>query len=81
MGGTLGVLVRNVLLQIRFKCKAFAQKCRQNRREMPFQRHKFQTISEGGMPPDPLVRCALRVRVPRLGAAYLSSARVGKSAS
>ena len=47
-------------------------------REIPFQRHKFQKISDGGMPPDPLVVRALHV--PRLGAAYSSFSPGGKSA-
>ena len=37
-------------------------------REMPSQTHKFQKLSEGGMPPDALVGCVLRrADVPRLG--------------
>ena len=48
-------------------------------REMPFQRHKFQNISEGGMPPDPT--SWTRLTVHRLGAAYSSFSPGGKSAS
>ena len=48
-------------------------------REMPFQRHKFQNVSERACPRTPLVGRALRrVRVSRLGAAYSSFAPGGK---
>ena len=53
--------------------------------EMAFQRHKFQTFSEGGMPPVPrswtsLTAHTWRIRVHSLGAAYLSFALGDKSA-
>ena len=75
-GGTLGVLgsfVRNVVLQIRFKCLDFAQKCCWNVGNGISETQ----ISKGGMSRTPLVG---RVPVPRLGAAYSSFAPGGKSA-
>ena len=81
-GGTFGVLwsfVRNVLLQIRFKCLAFAQKCRQNAGNA-ISETQISKLFWGSMPRTPLVGRALRrVRVPRLGAAYSSFSPGGKS--
>ena len=73
--------MRNVLLQIRFKCIAFAQKCRQNAGNA-ISKIQISKHFRGGMPRNPLVGRALRrVHVARLGAAYSSFGPGGKSAS
>ena len=54
-GGTFGVLgsfVRNVLLQIRFKCLDFAQKCCQNAGNA-ISETQISKMFRGDMPPDP----------------------------